>query len=92
MPRRARNPGDPLVWTWAETAELAFRKSESWLRDHLDTIQGFPKPVDGVFHREAVQQWIDRRHRFIRREGHAKMAAAIEAAKGGARARSAPNH
>lgn len=92
MSRRARDGGPPLVWTWAETAELAFRKSESWLRDHIDSLPGFPQPVEGCFHREAVQQWIDRRHRFIRRDGHAKMAAAIEAAKGGARARSASSH
>lgn len=55
----------PATMTWAEAADYAFRKSESWLRHHLkdEELSDFPRPdpLFGVFAKAAVDDWLDRR-------------------------------
>jgi hypothetical protein len=56
MPRRPRRTYDwqPLTMTWSEVADVVFRQSESWLRDHMPG--DFPRadPTYDVFATEAV--------------------------------------
>lgn len=44
--------------TWTEVANTVFRRSESWLRDHMPT--SFPRPhaTYDVFATEAVLAWV----------------------------------
>lgn len=48
--------------TWAETSAYAFRKSESWLRDHLESLvaMGFPRPDPSfkLFFKRQVDVWL----------------------------------
>jgi hypothetical protein len=49
--------------TWTECAAFAMRKSESWLRDHINELVDFPRPdpLLNVFATEAVETWVRRR-------------------------------
>jgi hypothetical protein len=63
MPRHSRPTYafEPLTMTWAEVAATVFRRSESWMRDHLPEDFPTPDPVLGVFVTEAVRAWVRRR-------------------------------
>jgi hypothetical protein len=58
----------------AECAAYAMRRSESWLRDHTDELDGFPRPDGklGVFSTEAVEVWVRRRFGLASNNGTAK--------------------
>ena len=49
--------------TWAEVADYAFRRGETWLRDHLRDFADFPRPDPslGLFRRLDIDRWLDRR-------------------------------
>ena len=47
--------------TWGEVAATVFRRSESWMRNHLPEDFPRPDPVLGVFSTEAVRSWVRRR-------------------------------
>lgn len=53
--------------TWAECADYATRRSESWLRDHINELDGFPRPDPAlnVFSTEAVEIWVRRRFGLV---------------------------
>lgn len=61
--RNQRHEFEPLTMTWPEVAGSVLRVSESWLRDHIGELEGFPKPDRqlGVFATEAVRAWVRRR-------------------------------
>jgi hypothetical protein len=61
-----RYPWQPLTMTWAEVATTVFRRSESWLRDHLPDDFPRPDPAYGLFATEAVQTWVRRRFDLAR--------------------------
>ena len=62
-PRPRRRPpayaGIPLTLTWTEAA-CELRATESWLRDHISDLAGFPRPhpILDTFAREAVEAWV----------------------------------
>ena len=60
MPERRRPSYDfrPATMTWSEAAAFAFRRSESWLRDHIPADFPRPDPTYGVFATEAVERWV----------------------------------
>lgn len=51
----------PLTMTWTEAA-AELRVTESWLRDHIGALPGFPRPhpLLDVFATEAVEAWVRR--------------------------------
>jgi hypothetical protein len=59
----APHPWEPLTMTWREVAESVFRHTEEWLHDHVSQFPDFPQPdpILGVFAREAVIKWTQRR-------------------------------
>jgi hypothetical protein len=64
----------PAVLTWHEAAEYAFRKSEHWLRQHLEDpeLAGFPRPDQafGTFAKVQVDAWLASRYGYAAaREG-----------------------
>lgn len=64
---RRPNPFTPATMTWAEAADYACRRSESWLRSHINELD-FPRPdpVLNIFAKEAVDSWVRRRFEIIR--------------------------
>ena len=50
----------PMTMTYAEAADVVFRKSEGWLREHIDEFPGFPEPhpKTRLFHAEQVTIWL----------------------------------
>ena len=58
---RLRYDFRPLTMTWAEVSATVFRRSESWLRDHMPADFPKPDPTYGVFATEAVEAWVRRR-------------------------------
>ena len=68
MMSRKPYPFVPGVMTWAEAADYACRRSESWLRSHINELDGFPRPDPflNVFATEAVQFWVRQRFGLIR--------------------------
>lgn len=65
--RRPPYQFEPETMTWAEAAAVACRATESWLRDHIASLDGFPTP-DGtldVFSAKAVRGWVDRRFGLV---------------------------
>jgi hypothetical protein len=62
--RRHRHRFEPATMTWAEAAEYAFRRSESWLRGHIPAIPDFPRPdaVYNTFSKAQVDAWLARRY------------------------------
>lgn len=64
-----RHPWQPLTMTWAEVADVAFRRSESWLRDHMPDDFPKPDPIYGLFATEAVQAWVRRRFNLASHAG-----------------------
>lgn len=66
--QRSRFVFEPATMTWAEVAEYAFRKSESWLRGNIPAIPDFPKPdkVYSTFAKAQVDDWLAKRFGMIR--------------------------
>lgn len=56
---RRKYEAAPLTMSWAEVAD-ALRKSETWLREHIDELPGFPRPgqVLNLFLRDDVERWV----------------------------------
>jgi hypothetical protein len=61
--RRPPYAFEPETMTWSEAAAVACRSTESWLRDHIGDLEGFPRPdpVLQVFSTRAVRAWVERR-------------------------------
>lgn len=76
-PRASRRPHSrldafqPLTMTWLEVAGTVFRRSESWLHDHIAEFGGFPHQDAslGLFNREQVEQWVRQRYGIAPIEG-----------------------
>jgi hypothetical protein len=81
---RPRFVFEPATMTWAEAAEYAFRKSESWLRGHIHDIPGFPRPdpVYSTFSKAQVDAWIARRFGLALDDARDRKAALMERARG----------
>lgn len=75
---RRPNPFTPATMTWAEAADYACRKSESWLRSHINELD-FPRPdpVLNIFAKEAVELWVRRRFGIIRPDDSIEQTEAI---------------
>lgn len=57
----------PLTMTYAEAADVAFRKSENWLREHIGEFKGFPAPREDtqLFLAEQVADWVRARYGIV---------------------------
>jgi hypothetical protein len=53
--------------SWAEAAAVACRATESWLRSHIQELDGFPRPdpILDVFSAKAIRSWVDRRFGLV---------------------------
>jgi hypothetical protein len=60
--KRRTYPWQPLTMTWAEVAEVAFRRPETWLRDNFPADFPRPDPTYDLFSTQAVAIWV--RHRY----------------------------
>lgn len=65
--RRPRFRFEPMTMTWAEAADVAFRRGETWLRDHLAEFPTFPKPDHdtNLFLAEQVRDWLRARYGMV---------------------------
>ena len=74
--RRPHHDWQPRTMTWAEVAQFVFRRSESWLRDHLP--ETFPRPHStyDLFATDAVEAWLRQEFNLVSRSGGGKDAEA----------------